>query len=85
MFPVTLLHADYRAIPWKRHIRFFSYIVLNLAVILEHFTQHMDAPNIVWSDNHLPYYAVGTEPAQLLTCGEKCSQEKQRFSKNLHV
>lgn len=24
----------------------------------------------------MPYYAVSTEPAELLTCGEKCSQEK---------
>lgn len=53
--------------------------------MLEHFTQHMDAPNAVWSNNHLPYSAASTEPAQLLTCGEKCSQEKHHLSKNLHT
>lgn len=70
MFPVSLLHADHHAVPWKRYKTFFLYIILNLAVILEHFTQNVDAPNTVWSHKHLPYYAVSTEPAQLLSCGE---------------
>lgn len=85
MFPVSLMHADHRAVPWKRYKTFFLYIILNLAVILEHFVQHVDAPNTVWSHKHLPYYAVSTEPAQLLSCGEKCSQEKYHFSRNLHA
>lgn len=86
MILVTLLHVDHRAIPGRRNIPFFLNIVLNLAVILQHLTQRMDAPDVVWSDNHLLYYAVRTEPAQLLTCRNKCSQEKHHFSKkSLHA
>lgn len=46
----------------------------------------MDAPDVLWSDNHLLYYVVNTEPEQLVTNGNKCSQGKHHFSKkSLHA
>lgn len=51
-----------------------------MAVIFEHFTQLMDAPDVLWSNNHLLYYVVNTEPEQLVTHRIKYSQGKHHFS-----